>query len=224
MGWFVDYGPDDVLLIWHGGDTPNFMTDMLLLPDHQFGVVVLANSQTSTIGHSIGPGVANLILGLELEPSTVPWWAHWKTIDTIATAGLVFSSLLLLALAGYSWRLWRQFRAKKRYLLGSSPVGRMLPVWQVALYTTPLVLLVMFATAGFLVVQALYGYNLYEVLILFRAAAPPGVWLSGVVLIIVVSLWVVLLATVALFTRAATPGTFRQDRVGPSLDLPRRSV
>jgi putative ATP-binding cassette transporter len=205
MGWFSSYGSNDVPLIWHGGDSPNFTTDMILLPEHQLGVVVLVNSQASAIGHSIAPGVANLILGLELEPMAVPWWAYWKAIDTMATVALVFISLLLLALVLYIWRVWRQFRNKKRRFLGSSLAGPMLPVWQLVLYITPLVLLSMFALAGYLVIQALYGYNFYEVLILFQAASPPGVYISGMMFILTVFLWAFLLAFLALFTRGSKP-------------------
>lgn len=203
MGWFIDCGAGEIPLIWHGGDTPNFTADMLLLPEHQTGVVALVNSQACTIGHSIAPGVANLILGLELEPMTVPWWAHWKAIDTMASFALVFISLLILALAVYIWRVWWQFRARERHFIGSSLASPRLPVWQLILYVVPLVLLAMFALAGYLVVQTLYGYNLFEVLVLFRLGAPPGVWMSGIMLIIVVILWVVLLAFVGLFTRSS---------------------
>jgi len=183
MGWFVNCEPDDVSCIWHGGDTPNFTTDMIILPEYQLGVVVLVNSQASTIGHSIAPGIANLILGLELEPMVVPWWAHWKTIDTIATVALIFIALLVLALVFYIWRAWWQFRTKERYFIGSSLAGRMLPVWYLVLHIAPLVLLAVFAVAVYLMMQAVYGYNFYEVLFLFRLVAPPGVWLSGIMLI-----------------------------------------
>jgi CubicO group peptidase (beta-lactamase class C family) len=201
MGWFIDRGAGDIPIIWHGGDTPNFTADMLLLPEQQTGVVALVNSQACTLGHSIAPGVANLVLGLELEPMTVPWWAHWKAIDVIASFALIFIALLLLGLALYIWRIWWQFRAGKRHFIGSGPAGPRPPVWQLILYIVPLVLLFMFALAGYLVMQTLYGYNLFEVLVLFRLGAPPGVWLSGVMLIIVVTLWVLLLALVGVFTR-----------------------
>jgi CubicO group peptidase (beta-lactamase class C family) len=205
MGWLSSCGSDDVSLIWHGGDTPNFTTDMILLPDYQLGVVVLVNSQASAIGHSIAPGIANLILGLELEPMAVPWWAYWKAIDTIATIALIFIFLLLLALVLYIWRIWRQFKAKQRHFLGSSLAGPMLPAWQLVLYITPLVLLTMFALAGYLVIKALYGYNFYEVLLLFQSASPPGVYISGMMLIFTVLLWAFLLAFLALFTRSSKP-------------------
>jgi CubicO group peptidase (beta-lactamase class C family) len=203
MGWFVSCEPDDVPCIWHGGDTPNFTTDMIILPEHQLGVVVLVNSQAGTIGHSIAPGVANLILGLELEPIVAPWWAHWKAIDTIATVALLFIALLVLALVFYIWRVWRQYRTKKRHFIGSSLAGRILPTRQLVLYISPLGLLIMFAVVGYLVVQAIYGYNFYEVLFLFRLGAPPGVWLSGMMMITVIILWVLLLAFLALFTRSS---------------------
>ena len=203
MGWFISCGSDDVSLIWHGGDTPNFTTDMILLPDYQMGVAVLVNSQASTIGHSIAPGIANLLLGLELESMSVPWWAHWKTIDTIATIALVFIYLLVLALVFYVWRIWRQFRAGERHFIGSPLAGNIIPAWQLMLYIAPLVLLILFSTASYLVVNALYGYNPYEVLIMFHIAAPPGVYISGIIVLVVVPLWALLLVFIALFTRSS---------------------
>jgi hypothetical protein len=200
MGWFIG-SVDGVLLIWHGGDTPNFTADMILLPDYETGVVVLVNSQASTTGHSIATGVTNLILGLELEPMEVPWWAHWKAIDTLATIVLVFIILLVLALVSYIWYIWRQFRAKKRYFIGSSLASSMLPAWQLVFYVIPLALISMFVLAGYLVVKTLYGYNLFEVLLLFRLGSPPGVYISGVSLLVILFLWALLLAFTGLFTR-----------------------
>ncbi|UCG54085.1 MAG: serine hydrolase [Dehalococcoidia bacterium] len=199
MGWFIS-SADDEFLIWHGGDTPNFMADMILLPDYKTGVVVLINSQACTIGHDIAPEVANLILGLELETIGVPWWAHWKTIDTLATFTLVFILILILALLFYSWYIWRQFRAGKRCYIGSSFADSIL-LWRLALYITPLVLAFMFVMTGYLVIRTLYGYNLFEVLFLFGLGAPPGVYISGVSLLIVILLWAFTLAFVGIFTR-----------------------
>ncbi len=203
MGWFISCGSDDVSLIWHGGDTPNFTTDMILLPDYQMGIAVLVNSQASTIGHSIAPGIANLLLGLELESMSVPWWAHWKTIDTIATIALVFIYLLVLSLVFYVWRIWRQFRAGERHFIGSPFAGHIILVWQLMLYIAPLVLLILFSIASYLVVNALYGYNLYEVLVMFHIAAPPGVYISGIIVLVIVPLWALLLAFIAFFTRSS---------------------
>jgi len=200
MGWFAGY-VNGVSIVWHGGDTPNFTADMVLLPEYETGVVVLVNSQACTTGHSIAPGVAGIILGLELETMGVPWWAHWKTIDTLATIALAFIILLALAFLYYIWSIWHQFRAKKRSFIGSPLAGPMLPAWQLVFYVIPVVLISMFIAAGYLVVKTLYGYNLFEVLALFRLGSPPGVYISGVSLLTVLFLWTLLLAFTGLFTR-----------------------
>jgi CubicO group peptidase (beta-lactamase class C family) len=200
MGWFIS-SVDDVLLIWHGGDTPNFMADMILLPDYETGVVVLVNSQACTTGHDIATSVVNYILGLELEPMEVPWWAHWKAIDTLASIVLAFVIFVGLALIFYVWYIWLQIRAKKRFFIGSLMVGRKPPTWQLVFYVIPLVLYSMFTLAGYLVVKTLYGYNLFEVLFLFRLGSPPGVYISGVSLLIITFLWALLLAFTGIFTR-----------------------
>jgi CubicO group peptidase (beta-lactamase class C family) len=202
MGWFST-SIDGVLLIWHGGDTPNFTADMIMLPEYETGVVVMVNSQASVNRHNIAPAVANIILGLELETLEVPWWAHWKAVDTLATIALAFIILLVLALLYYIWFLWHQFRVKKRRFIGSSLAGSMLPVWQLVFYVIPLVLMSMFVLAGYLVVKTLYGYNLFEVMLLFRLGAPPGVYISGMSLFITLYLWALLLAFKGLFTRSS---------------------
>ena len=218
MGWLTDNTDADVSLVWHGGDTPNFTADMILLPQYQAGIVILVNSQASTNGHSIAPGIVNILFGLELDTMTVPWWAHWKRIDTMATFVIIFVSLLLLAALAYLVRIIWQLRIKKMHFLGSSAVAPRLPVWQMSLYTVPLVLTIMFTLAGYLVVQTLYGYNLFEMLLLFRLGVPPGVYISGVSLIMVVFLWVILLAFSALFIRGnrkmpnQPPVSARQDK------------
>jgi len=218
MGWFIDNNDPDLSLVWHGGDTPNFTADMLLLPQYEAGIVVLVNSQACTVGHCIAPGVANLILGLELDRMTVPWWAHWQMIDTMATYGLFLVSLLLLAMFVYIIKMIWQFRVKKRRFFKSAAVAPRLPVWQMALYIVPLILIIMFTIAGYMVVQTLFGYNLFEVAVLFRLGVPPGVYITGVSLIFVVFIWVLLLAFTALFTRGEVkkfnpqPVSDRQDK------------
>jgi CubicO group peptidase (beta-lactamase class C family) len=200
MGWFIN-SIEGVQVIWHGGDTPNFLADMILLPDFETGVVVLVNSQACTSGHDIAMSVINSILKLELEPMGVPWWAHWKAIDTLATIALVFIILLGLGLIFYIWYIWDQIRIGKRLFIGSSMGKLMLPAWQFVFYIIPLVLISMFALAGYLVVKTLYGYNLFETLILFRLGSPPGVYISGVSLLIILFLWALLLAITGIFTR-----------------------
>ncbi len=202
MGWFT-CAVDDISLVWHGGDTPNFTADMILLPEYETGVVVLVNSQACTTGHSIAPAVASLILGLELEPLGVPWWAHWKAIDTMASIALGFILLLLMAFIFYIWHIWRQFKVKNRRFIGFSRNDFKPPAWQILFHIIPLALFLMFLLAGYLVVKTLYGYNLFEVLLLFRLGAPPGVYISGVALLMTFFMWALALAFVGIFTRSS---------------------
>ncbi len=218
MGWLIDSSNPDVLVIWHGGDTPNSTADMMMLPQYDTGIIVLVNSQACTVGHNIAPAVANLILGLKLDTMMVPWWAHWKMIDTMAIYGLVLVILLLLALLFYVSRVVWHLRIGKRRFFKSEAAAPRPPAWQMALYITPLVLVLMFTLAGYLVVQTLFGYNLFEVAALFGLGVPPGVYISGMSLIISVFIWVILLAIIALFTRGGQrqaktqPVSGRQDK------------
>ena len=137
----------------------------------------------------------------------VPWWAHWKTIDTIATVALIFIYLIVLGLVFYVWRIRRQFQARERHFVFSPLAGDIMPAWQLMLYIAPLVLLVLFSIASYLVVNTLYGYNLYEVLVMFYIAAPPGVYISGIIVLIIVPLWALLLTFIAFFTRSSKTAT-----------------
>jgi putative pyoverdin transport system ATP-binding/permease protein len=201
MGWFSGNSKDGTPLIYHGGDTPNFMSDMLLVPGEDFGVVVLANAQSSSLGHSLGPGVANLIAGLDLERSAVPWWAYWKTIDTIGICGMAVSICLIIGLALYLWRIGFEFSRKKRYAVLSPWAKPALPVYVFLLYMTPFILLALIFGVGYTIVQTLFGYNPFQALIDFRLVGPPGVWVAAITFFSIASLWAMFLAFVALFTR-----------------------
>jgi hypothetical protein len=184
------------------------MSDMLLVPGKDFGVVVLANAQSSSLGHSLGPGVANIIAGLDLERSAVPWWAYWKTIDTIATYGMAFSLALIVGLIVFVWRTVWEFRKRKRYAVLSPWAKPELPVYIFLLYMTPYILVLLTFSVGYTIVEALFGYNPFQVIIEFRLVGPPGVWIASITFFSIAALWALALAFVALFTRARkTPGT-----------------
>jgi putative ATP-binding cassette transporter len=201
MGWFSGNSKDGTPLVWHGGDTPNFMSDMLLVPGKDFGVVVLANAQSSSLGHSLGPGVANLIAGLDLERSPTPWWAYWKTIDTIATYTMAVSLVLIIGLLVYSVRLVWEFAKKRRYAVLLPWKNLTLPAYLFLLYLMPFIFMALVFGVGYAVVQILFGFNPFQTLIAFRLVGPPGVWVASITFFSIASLWALALAFVALFMR-----------------------
>jgi hypothetical protein len=200
MGWFSGLSEDGRPLIWHGGDTPNFMSDMLLVPGQHFGVVVLANAQSTANGHVIAPGIASMLMGITLEQTPVPWWSYWKTADTLATGGLWLCVGLLAGLGGFGWYLGRAFM-RRRYTITWPWRHTDRPPFVTVLYVAPLALILLLATAGYIFIKLFWGWNMYRVLVDFRDVSPPGIWISGMAFLILLSVWGTALAFVALFTR-----------------------
>jgi CubicO group peptidase (beta-lactamase class C family)/membrane protease YdiL (CAAX protease family) len=70
MGWFVS-SINSVPTISHGGDLPNFHADIVLVPEGQWGVVLLMNGENGLsnerIAH-IASGVTALLIGTEPPP------------------------------------------------------------------------------------------------------------------------------------------------------------
>lgn len=200
MGWSISY-TTDILYHFHCGDTPNFTGDMLLLPGYNTGIAVLVNGQVSNVSHNIATGIVDLILGLNLSSINVPWWAHWKALDTLAI-GTLFSVIgLFIVWVLYLLWLLRQFRTGKRCFFWASNAGPCPPVWQIVLYSIPLVIFSMIFAAGNIVLNTLYGYNSMEALSLFGMGAPPGLYLSGILSIVIIVMWVLLLVFVGLCIR-----------------------
>jgi CubicO group peptidase (beta-lactamase class C family) len=123
MGWQIRGQPGS-RIIDHTGDTSNFHSNMLLLPDQQLGIVILINisgySQINAINIPI-EGVAAILLGQNLSESVDPP-ANWisPVIPLVPFFILVIwisGSLLfikhwrqrgILPLRGTQW-LWRYF-------------------------------------------------------------------------------------------------------------------
>ena len=200
MGWSISY-TTDILYHFHCGDTPNFTGDMLLLPDYDTGIAVLVNGQVSNVSHNIATEIANILLGLNLTSINVPWWAHWKALDTLAI-GILFSAigLLVIWILYLGWLL-RQFRTGKRCFFWAHNAGPCPPVWQIVLYSIPLVIFSMIFAAGNIVLNTLYGYNALEAISLFGMGAPPGLYLSAILSIVIIVMWVLLLVFVGLCVR-----------------------
>jgi CubicO group peptidase (beta-lactamase class C family) len=98
MGWRVGQLAGEQTLL-HGGEVSNFRSDMLLLPAHRLGLVVLANCNNGLAAQlsldQIAPDLARFLLG---QPPT-------KKRLTIRAFGLleVGASLVLVGLAIWLW-------------------------------------------------------------------------------------------------------------------------
>jgi putative ATP-binding cassette transporter len=204
MGWFSGTSDDGTPILWHGGDTPNFMSDMLLVHGADFGVVVLANAQSSSVGHIIGPGIAHILLGIELERASVPWWSYWKTIDTVAIGVMIMSICLLLGLIAFVWYHIRQLLKRRCHLVLSPWAKITMPRYLFLFNITPLFVVILITAVAYVVIKTFFGFNYFWVLLEFRLASPPGIWMAGVTFLVATFLWSLLLALVALFTREST--------------------
>jgi len=127
MGWY-NYPVDGEAILYHGGDDPQFHTDMALLPKDQWGIVVLANanSQLAALSYAtippIAAGVIDLLLGQPPHASGL----GLEKIYLIADVAVVI--LLVLAL----WSVIRVVRRWRRPLKRTSL--SLLPLlWEVTL-------------------------------------------------------------------------------------------
>ncbi|MCL4247717.1 MAG: beta-lactamase family protein [Anaerolineae bacterium] len=88
MGWVIQ-GDSGSTRIWHSGDTSNFHSNLLLLPDQQIGIVTLVNIGGFTNSSAVNipiEGVAEILLGNGLSAGSNP------------PASLVLPVMLLAAL------------------------------------------------------------------------------------------------------------------------------
>jgi len=207
MGWFIDEDTEEFPVIWHGGDTLNFLTETILLPEQKMGVVMLVNSQNSSIMHSTAVDVINILLGTELLLPDAPWWASWKSVDYIAIAALWVSAFLLLLLIIYCRAEWIYARKHRRGTAEPEPEKWILKELRLILPITPILILTAAAVTAFVVTEFLFGFNLFRIVIIFGTYSPPGVWIGSLVTIFTLILWAIVLLIVAIirFRRMRNP-------------------
>ncbi len=100
MGWRMqEFAGERVLQ--HGGEVSNYRADMLIMPGHGIGVVVLANANNGLVAQlhldQIAPGVLRLLLGQPEAEKRLPF----------AAFTLLVKSVVLLLSAGQVWA-WRR--------------------------------------------------------------------------------------------------------------------
>jgi CubicO group peptidase (beta-lactamase class C family) len=98
MGWVISPSRDSQgePSVWHGGDTANFHSDMMILPRKQLGIIVLTNvngelARTSNAQGIIAQGVQSILLGQQ-PPSASTFWQRYLLFD----ATLFLCSVLVL--------------------------------------------------------------------------------------------------------------------------------
>jgi CubicO group peptidase (beta-lactamase class C family) len=101
MGWVISpaRGFQGEPSIWHGGDTANFHSDMIILPRKQVGIIVLTNvngnlARMTNAQGMIAQGVQNLLLGQQPTPGSMFWQRY-----LLFNAALFLCSVLVLASA-----------------------------------------------------------------------------------------------------------------------------
>ena len=65
MGWYV-MEMNNIPVLVHDGDTPNFHADMIFIPSREWGIVLLVNTNTVLLGDGIrnlSAGVTNILMG-----------------------------------------------------------------------------------------------------------------------------------------------------------------
>jgi CubicO group peptidase (beta-lactamase class C family) len=109
MGWIIRGQPGS-RIIDHTGDTSNFHSNMLLLPDQQIGIVILTNisgySHINAINIPI-EGVAAILLGHDL-PASVDPPANW--IDPLLPLVPLFILVVWITGSYLFIKRWQQLR------------------------------------------------------------------------------------------------------------------
>jgi CubicO group peptidase (beta-lactamase class C family) len=201
MGWLVDTDSNGIKRIWHGGDTPSFLADIIILPEYSTGITVMINSQTTTQGHLIAPGLAGMFLGIELEQLTSPWWAYWKTIDSLSFGVFSLSLILIAGLVLFIWRVVAKIRSRSYILFKPGISAKRLPARLLFLYNIPLATYCLLIGAGYVTFRLIYGYNIFSVITDALLVAPPSIWAAVISVLALVALWSLTLSTVTIFVR-----------------------
>ena len=140
MGW-ISGGESGSRRIEHTGDTSNFHSNMLLLPDQGIGIVILMNvdgySHISAINIPI-EGVAAILLGQDLTTAVDPP-ANW--ISPLIPLAPLFILIVWIATSYLFIRRWR----KK----GELPLRGVQPLWR---YFLPLAVDLILASIAWILV------------------------------------------------------------------------
>ncbi len=191
MGWFVGYSTSGVGVIWHGGDTPNFATEMILIPEYELGLTMLVNSQSSPQVHNMAAAIAGMVLDIELKLPAAPWWASWKAIDSIAIWVTVFSLGLIVSLVVYIWQRFKHLRKSRQHDDHLTFRQWLKRIWRVIPPMAMLIILGASMASAFYIFRHFFGYDIFRVIAAFSLYSPPSVWLAAAALLGSICLWLI---------------------------------
>ena len=199
MGWFTGTTDDGSPVLWHGGDTPNFLSEMILLPEQKLGVIMLANGQTTPDAHHIAIDIAGMVLGTKLDLPAAPWWASWKSIDNISISATILAIVLITGLIPYAW--WQTHIVRRLRQKTQTPArrGRKIKVWWVVVPATPWMFFAILVSGAYAVFETLFGFNVFRIVARFGYFAPPGVIVAAVAIVVALFLWAIALSITTIF-------------------------
>jgi CubicO group peptidase (beta-lactamase class C family) len=118
MGW-VSEEINGIAMLTHAGDTANFHADMILLPESQWGIIMLTNANNALVGQvaaagtlgtwRIAAGVASLLTGRRPPTTRLNFRSYYLMLDSavVLVSGLQLWSLARLLRPGQrSHRGW----------------------------------------------------------------------------------------------------------------------
>ncbi|MDD5189904.1 MAG: serine hydrolase [Dehalococcoidales bacterium] len=199
MGWFIDTLDDGTPVFWHGGDTPNFLAEMILLPEQGLGLAMLVNGQTTNTAHQIAQHVMSMVSQKNIKLPAAPWWSSWKSTDDISTYASMISLLSLGALVVYIWWQIKTLGNARNQPLNRGTPSRRRKVWLFVIPATPWAVLLLPVGAAFIIMQTLFGVNVFVTLIRVGYFTPPGVVIAAILILFSLFLWALALSLVTIF-------------------------
>jgi len=188
MGWVINtyIGPRK---IEHNGDTSNFHSNLLLLPDQQIGIVVLVN--VNGFGHSVAlnipiEGVAEILHGRDLSVAVDP-------PATPATQLMLLIPTMILIL----WITVSAFFIKHWRKQGTLPVHGTLLLWR---YFLPLAIDLCLASMAWIIIPRQFNTPM-ETISLFA----PDVFLIIILMAILGAVWAIIRTSITFHPRAIDP-------------------
>ncbi|WP_142384737.1 serine hydrolase domain-containing protein [Bacillus sp. M6-12] len=106
MGW-VNSSTNGIPTIWHSGEVPNYHSTMIMVPDHNYGIILLANMNnsilTSGLIEKIASGITEIMASQ--EPGKINSSAFYQTYAIMYAVLLIIIILMGLHIKNIkSWK------------------------------------------------------------------------------------------------------------------------